>query len=83
MLYRAISLAHTHDIGLVDLVLSYFFLGGGWWGACSWKITANESPHVIGTSFALSEAMDVCHKRLRCVDVCGFDVCVLNTKHMR
>ena len=32
MLYMAISLAHTHDIGLVDLVLSfnfYFFLGGG------------------------------------------------------
>ena len=26
--------------------------------------------------FVLSEAMDVCHKRLRRVDVCGFDVCV-------
>ena len=29
MLYRAISLADTHDIGLVDLVLSFFVLGGG------------------------------------------------------
>ena len=25
----AISLAHTHDIGLVDLVLSFFFFFGG------------------------------------------------------